>query len=334
MPESTHPSTLATARPALRPHGDGSDGPPAPDMVWIPGGVFKMGCDDAYPEERPQHRAEVGGFWMDRYPVTIARFAEFVAATNHVTFAEIPPDPADYPDAIPDLLHPGSLVFVKPEQRVSLRDIRAWWRFVLGADWRHPMGPHDSVDGLGEHPVAHVTFSDAEAFAAWNGKTLPTEAEWEFAARGGLAGATYAWGEELMPDGRPMANYWQGRFPNENTLVDGYERTSPVGSFPPNGYGLYDMIGNVWEWTGDWYAPRHSTSASIGCCHPRNPRGARRGESVDPSAPGAHIPRKVLKGGSFLCSANYCRRYRPAARFPEPIDSSTSNIGFRCIVRP
>lgn len=324
---STHPHESPPRRSAP---GDA----PGPDMVWIPGGVFRMGCDDAYPEERPQHRAEVSGFWMDRYPVSNARFAQFVAATNHVTFAELPPDPADYPDAVPELLHPGSLVFVKPASVVSLRDIRAWWQFVLGADWRHPLGPDSSLDGLAEHPVAHVAFSDAEAFATWEGKELPTEAEWEFAARGGLDGATYAWGDDLMPNGRPMANYWQGRFPNENTLADGWERTSPVGSFPPNGYGLYDMIGNVWEWTCDWYGPRHSTMASIGCCHPRNPRGGRRSESVDPNAPGARIPRKVIKGGSFLCSANYCRRYRPAARFPEPIDSSTSNIGFRCIVRP
>jgi formylglycine-generating enzyme len=334
MAESTHSSTAATTDSGPRPRDDSAAGAPGPDMVWIPGGVFKMGCDHAYPEEQPLHRAEVGGFWMDRYPVTIARFAEFVAATQYVTFAEIPPDPRDYPNAIPELLHPGSLVFVKPTVRVSLRDIRAWWRFVIGADWRHPMGPDDTIDGLNDHPVTHVTFGDAEAFAAWSGKALPTEAEWEFAARGGLDGATYAWGEALMPHGRPMANYWQGRFPNENTLIDGYERTSPAGSFPPNGYGLYDMIGNVWEWTADWYAPRHATTPSIGCCHPRNPRGARRSESVDLAAPSAHIPRKVLKGGSFLCSANYCRRYRPAARFPEPVDSSTSNIGFRCIVRP
>jgi formylglycine-generating enzyme required for sulfatase activity len=302
-------------------------------MVWIPGGVFRMGCDDAYPEERPQHRAEVSGFWMDRYPVSNARFAKFVAATGHRTVAELPPDPNDYPGALLEMLHPGSLVFVKPTAPVSLRDIRAWWQFVLGADWRHPLGPDSSIVGLEEHPVTHVAFSDAEAFAKWEGKELPTEAEWEFAARGGLDGATYAWGEELMPNGRPMANYWQGRFPNENTLIDGWERTSPVGSFPPSAYGLYDMIGNVWEWTCDWYGARHSTAASVGCCHPRNPRGARRGESVDPDAPG-HIPRKVIKGGSFLCSANYCRRYRPAARVPEAIDSSTSNIGFRCIVRP
>lgn len=302
-------------------------------MVWIPGGTFRMGSDHAYPDEQPEHRAEVAGFWMDRYPVTNAHFARFVEDTRHVTFAELAPNAADYPDALPELLHPGSLVFVKPSTHVSLRDFHAWWRFILGADWRHPFGPASSTDGLQAHPVVHVTFSDAEAYAAWEGKELPTEAEWECAARGGLDGATYAWGEELMPGGRPMANYWQGRFPNENTLIDGWEGTSPVGCFPPNGYGLYDMIGNVWEWTCDWYAPKHSTVASVGCCHPRNPRGARRADSFERGAAG-RIPRKVLKGGSFLCSANYCRRYRPAARFPEAVDSSTTNVGFRCIIRP
>jgi sulfatase modifying factor 1 len=332
MTHATHVTTADSSHQPAPRRGPGNA--PDRDMIWIPGGVFRMGSNDAYPEERPQHRAEVAGFWIDRYPVTNARFSEFVAATKHVSFAELPPNPADYPDAIPELLHPGSLVFVKPEHPVSLRDIRGWWRFVLGASWRQPMGPGDSTVGLEEHPVAHIAYSDAEAYAAWAGKELPTEAEWELAARGGLDGATYAWGEELMPEGRAMANYWQGSFPHENSLIDGWERTSPVGSFPPNGFGLYDMIGNVWEWTADWYSPRHTTTASIGCCHPRNPRGGRRGESVDMNARGARIPRKVLKGGSFLCSANYCRRYRPAARFPEPVDSSTSNIGFRCIVRP
>jgi formylglycine-generating enzyme required for sulfatase activity len=330
-----HAQSPATRQPApLRPSRTAPGDPPFPDMVWVPGGVFRMGCDDAYPEERPQHRAEVSGFWMDRYPVTNARFARFVAATKHVTFAEIAPDPKDYPGALPEMLHPGSLVFVKPSAPVDLRDIRAWWQFIFGADWRHPMGPESSLAGLQDHPVVHVTYADAEAFARWEGKTLPTEAEWEFAARGGLDGAMYAWGDELMPGGRALANYWQGRFPHENTLVDGFERTSPVGSFPPNGYGLYDVIGNVWEWTEDWYAPRHTAAPSIGCCHPRNPRGAHRADSLDPATPDVRIPRKVLKGGSFLCSANYCRRYRPAARFPEPIDSSTSNVGFRCIIRP
>ncbi len=315
-------------------HHDAPGQAPAPGMVWVPGGVFKMGSNHAYPEEQPEHRVEVSGFWIDRHPVTNARFLRFVEATHHVTFAELPPDPADYPNAIPELLRPGSLVFVKPDTPVSLRNFHAWWRFMLGADWRHPAGPGSGLSGIEEHPVVHVTYGDAEAFAAWEGKELPTEAEWEFAGRGGLDGATYAWGEELMPGGRPMANYWQGRFPNENTLIDGWETTSPVGCFPPNGYGLYDMIGNVWEWTSDWYRPRHSTVPSAGCCHPRNPRGGRRIDSLDPASASPKIPRKVLKGGSFLCSANYCRRYRPAARSPEPIDSSASNIGFRCIIRP
>jgi formylglycine-generating enzyme required for sulfatase activity len=303
-------------------------------MVWIPGGQFTMGCNAAYPEERPEHRVDVGGFWIDRYPVTNARFAKFVAATRYVTFAELAPDPKDYPGAPPAMLHPGSLVFVKPNAQVPLHDIRAWWRFIHGADWRHPTGPDSRADHLREHPVVHVTHSDAAAFAAWEGKTLPTEAEWERAARGGLEGKFYAWGDELMPRGRPLANFWQGRFPYENTLIDGWEGTSPVGMFPPNGFGLYDMIGNVWEWTEDWYEPGHAASSTDDCCQAHDPKGGTREASLDRGSPAPHIPRKVLKGGSFLCSENYCRRYRPAARSPQPIDSSASNIGFRCIIRP
>ncbi len=306
--------------------------PPRRDMVWVPGGTFRMGSNVAYPEERPEHQVAVSGFWMDRYPVTNARFTRFVEDTGHVTFAELPPTAADYPDAVPELLHPGSLVFIKPPGPVSLADIRNWWHWVLGADWRRPAGPSSSNAGLDRHPVVHVAFADAETFAAWEGKELPTEAEWEFAARGGLDGALYAWGDELMPDGRALANFWQGRFPYENTLADGWEGTSPVGSFPANAYGLYDMIGNVWEWTSDWFAPRHSTASSTGCCQPRNPRGPKVSDSFDAASPA--IPRKVIKGGSHLCAENYCRRYRPSARHPEPIDSSTSHIGFRCIVRP
>ncbi len=303
-------------------------------MVWVPGGVFTMGCNSAYPEERPEHRVEVGGFWMDRYPVTNARFAKFISATRYVTFAELPPDTKDYPGAPPEMLQPGSLVFVKPAAPVGLHDIRAWWRFIHGADWRHPTGPDSTVDHVREHPVVHVTHADAAAFAAWEGKTLPTEAEWERAARGGLEGKFYAWGDELMPRGRPLANVWQGRFPYENTLIDGWEGTSPVGMFPPNGFGLYDMIGNVWEWTEDWYQCGHLTQAPADCCHARDPQGGTRERSLDRGSPAPHIPRKVLKGGSFLCSENYCRRYRPAARSPQPIDSSVSNVGFRCIIRP
>lgn len=304
-------------------------------MVWIPGATFRMGSDKHYPEERPAHRVSVDGFWMDRHPVTNARFARFVDATAFRTFAEIPPNPDDYPDARADLLVPGSLVFVQPAGRVDLGNIANWWQYVPGADWRHPSGPESSLDARLDHPVVHVTFGDAEACASWEGKTLPTEAEWELAARGGLDGAAYAWGSEFLPGDRHLANTWQGEFPWQHHARDGYERTSPVGAFPANGYGLYDVIGNVWEWTTDWYVPRHPREEIKACCIPKNPRGPGDAAlSVDPAEPGAGIPRKVLKGGSHLCAPNYCRRYRPAARYPQPIDTSTSHIGFRCIVRP
>ena len=304
------------------------------DMRWVPTSTFRMGSDHHYPEEAPAHRVTVDGFWIDRCPVTNERFAKFVEATGHVTFAERAPNPDDYPGALPELLHPGSLVFRKPKGRVNMRDIGQWWEFALGADWKHPAGPGSSLDGRMAHPVVHVAFVDAKAFARWEGRELPTEAEWELAARGGIEEAAYAWGEDLMPGGRPMANFWQGEFPHENTLVDLWEGTSPVGVFPGNGYGIHDMIGNVWEWTTDWYRPRHTADEGKACCIPRNPRGAAISESLDPRQPGVPIPRKVLKGGSHLCSENYCHRFRPAARYPEPIDTSTSHVGFRCIVRP
>jgi formylglycine-generating enzyme required for sulfatase activity len=308
-------------------------GAPGLDMLWVPGGTFRMGSTKHYPEERPVHRVTVDGFWMDCHPVTNDEFGRFVEATGHVTFAELPPNPDDYPGALPELLHPGSLVFVQPAQRVSLDAIGNWWTYMLGADWRHPQGSDSSLDSRERHPVLQVTYSDAEAYAAWAGKALPTEAEWEFAARGGLDGASYAWGEQFMPGGRPMANTWQGEFPWQNLAIDGFVGTSPVDAFPPNGYGLYDMIGNVWEWTSDWYQTRHPAEQTKACCVPQNPRGGNRADSYDPTQPNIRIPRKVLKGGSHLCAPNYCRRYRPAARFPEPIDTSTSHVGFRCIVR-
>jgi formylglycine-generating enzyme required for sulfatase activity len=306
---------------------------PAPDMVWIPGGVYRMGSDHHYPEERPVHRVAVDGFWMDRHPVTNADFTRFVRDTGYVTAAEIPPDPKHYPGAKPDMLYAGSLVFTKPSGPVDRRDFANWWQYMRGACWRRPYGPGSSLAGLDRHPVVHVTFADASAYAAWAGKSLPTEAEWERAARGGLDGAEFAWGDALHPDGREMANTWQGQFPWENLVDDGYERTSPVGTFPPNGYGLVDMIGNVWEWTTDWYAPRHEADAVKACCTPHNPLGALVEHSYDPCQPAIAIPRKVLKGGSHLCAPSYCRRYRPAARFPEPIDTSTCHVGFRCVVR-
>jgi formylglycine-generating enzyme required for sulfatase activity len=308
--------------------------PPFPDMVWIPSTTYRMGSAKHYPEERPVHRVSVGGFWMDRYPVTNQRFARFAAETGHVTSAEVPPDPAQYPGALPDMLYAGSLVFVKPAGPVDLTNFGNWWTFMRGADWRHPHGPSTSIDGRDRHPVVHVTFGDAEAFAEWEGKVLPTEAEWELAARGGLEGAPYAWGSEFLPDGRHQANTWQGEFPWQSHATDGYEGTSPVDAFPPNGYDLYDLIGNVWEWTTDWYIPKHPNEVVKACCTPHNPRGGREDESYDPCQPLIRIPRKVIKGGSHLCAPNYCRRYRPAARFPEPIDTSTCHLGFRCIVRP
>jgi formylglycine-generating enzyme len=301
--------------------------------VFILGGTFRMGSDKHYPEEAPVHRVTVGDFWMDRTPVTNREFRRFVEATGHLTFAEIAPDPKDYPGALPHMLKAGSLVFSPPKRQVDLRNWGEWWTFKFGVNWRRPYGPGSSIRGLDDHPVVHVAYRDAEAYAAWAGKELPTEAEWEFAARAGLDGAEFAWGDEFTPAGRQLSNTWQGEFPHQNLATDGYERTSPVTAFPPNGFGLHDMIGNVWEWTTDWYAPKHEADAPKACCIPENPRGARQEASYDPCQPSIKIPRKVLKGGSHLCAPNYCRRYRPAARHPEPVDTSTSHVGFRCIKR-
>lgn len=302
-------------------------------MVWIPGGTFLMGSNDFYPEEKPAHRVAVDSFWMDEHPVTNAAFRRFVKATGYVTVAEREPDPSDYPDADPRLLVPGSLVFRKPPRRIGLHDYRAWWAFVPGACWKHPEGPGSSLHGRDRHPVVHVAYADAEAYAAWAGKTLPTEAEWERASRGGLEGATFVWGDEFAPKGRMRANTWQGEFPWQNLRTDGYEGTSPVGAFPPNAYGLYDMAGNVWEWTSDFFTPRHPDAVENVCCVPHNPRVETAEQSYDGGQPGGHIPRKVIKGGSHLCAPNYCLRYRPAARQGETVDTSTCHIGFRCIVR-
>jgi formylglycine-generating enzyme required for sulfatase activity len=276
------------------------------NMVAIPGGTFRMGSDRFYPEERPVRRVTVDGFWMDPGPVTVSEFRRFVEATGYVTVAERPLDPADFPGADPAMLVPGSLVFRRTRGPVDLRDVLQWWDYKPGATWR---------DGPDDHPVTHVAFEDAETFAAWAGKDLPTEAEWEFAARGGLEDAVFAWGDEHAPGDRPMANTWQGEFPWQNLLTDGYEGTSPVGAFPANGYGLFDVTGNVWEWTGDLFDA--GSSPNKPCCVPPSPEIARR----------------VIKGGSHLCAPNYCLRYRPAARQAEGVDTSTQHIGFRCIVR-
>ena len=301
-------------------------------MAWIPGGTYRMGSDHHYPEEAPTHQVKVDGFWMDASPVTNAQFGRFIQASGYVTFCEIAPDAGDYPGADPAMLVAASIVFVPPPHRVDLRDHHQWWRFVPGADWRHPQGPGSSIDGLDDHPVAHVAYPDVEAYARWSGKQIPTEAEWEWAARGGGGDREYAWGEALVPDGKHMANTFQGEFPWHNLAEDGYAGTSPVGTYPANGYGLVDMIGNVWEWTADWYAARHAESSAKACCIPRNPRGATQDDSYDP-AQTIRIPRKVMKGGSHLCAPDYCCRYRPAARMAQPLDTSTSHLGFRCIVR-
>jgi len=301
------------------------------EMRWIEAGAFTMGSLAFYPEEAPLARVRVDGFWIDETPVTNAEFARFVAATRHVTGAEIAPDPRDYPGIAPGMDRPGSLVFRKSALPVGTDDPSAWWEFCLGADWRHPFGPDSSLDGLEQHPVVHVTWADAAAYAAWAGKDLPTEAEWEFAARGGLEGKEYAWGDELAPDGEMLANYWQGLFPFANTLADGWERTSPVGSYPANRYGVVDMIGNTWEWTRDWWQGNRKKTS--GCCVVHNPRGGKLKDSID-RADNLRFGRKVIKGGSHLCAANYCQRYRPAARHPESIDTSTGHIGFRCVRRP
>jgi len=301
-------------------------------MRHLPGGEFTMGSDRFYPEERPRRRVSVAGFWIDETPVTNRDFAAFVAATGYRTFAEVAPNPADYPGLPPELARAGSLVFERPRGPVDLKDFRQWWKFRFGAKWSEPLGAGSSIAELLDHPVVHIAYVDAEAYAKWAGKELPTEAEWEYAARGGLQGIEFAWGNELAPNGQMLANFWQGEFPWDNRLLDGWERTSPVRVFPPNGFGLFDMIGNVWEWTADWY----STAADLpkgSCCTPSNPRGGREYESYDPCTPDVKIGRKVIKGGSHLCAPNYCQRYRPAARYPQPIDTSTSHVGFRCIIR-
>jgi sulfatase modifying factor 1 len=289
-------------------------------MKRVRGGAFLMGSDAFYPEERPARRTRAPDFWIDAHPVTNAQFAAFVAATGYLSTAERAPDPARYPDADPMLLCPGSLVFTQPAGRVGLRDYRQWWAYVPGASWRHPQGPHSDLEGLHDHPVVHVSFADAHAYATWAGKTLPDEIEWEYAARGGLDGAIYPWGDEFAPDGVQMANTWQGAFPWQNTALDGYERTSPVASFPPNGYGLYDVAGNVWEWTTTRYGAAPGAEAAKSCCIPSSGLD-------DPTV------RNVVKGGSHLCAPSYCLRYRPAARQGQTLDTSTSHIGFRCIVR-
>lgn len=306
---------------------------PVDSMVWLDGGTFVMGSDHHYAEEKPARRVRVDGFWISPHPVTNAEFARFQAATGYVTVAERPLDPADFPGVPPDQLAPGSLVFVPPARPVPLDSTANWWAWVPGASWRSPLGPGSSIANLMDHPVVHIALEDAEAYCAWAGVSLPTEAEWEYAARGGLDNAEFTWGEGDFQETEPRANTWQGAFPWQNLKTDGWARTSPVGSFPANGYGLFDMAGNVWEWTSDWYSATPGGDVPS-CCVAKNPRGGDRESSHDPRQPQFPIPRKVVKGGSHLCARSYCFRYRPAARQPQMIDTGMSHLGFRCIVRP
>jgi formylglycine-generating enzyme len=305
-------------------------------MIQLPAGRFRMGSAGFYPEEAPVREVEVDAFAIDRGPVTVAQFARFIEETRYLTLAERAPDPASYPDADPLLLREGSAVFHPTRGPVPMDDPTRWWAYVPGASWRHPWGPNSDNTAREDHPVTHVAFEDAQAYASWAGKQLPSEAEWEYAARGRLDGAPFAWGNEERPGGELMANFWQGEFPWRNTGAKGWRGTSPVGLFPPNGFGLHDVTGNVWEWTSDYYAAGGlgSEATASACCKPRvNPRVESPDASFDVGRPGASTPRRVIKGGSHLCAPSYCLRYRPAARQPEAVDTSTSHIGFRCIIR-
>ncbi|MHC9292220.1 formylglycine-generating enzyme family protein [Mycobacterium sp. LTG2003] len=292
----------------------------ADDLVWIPPQAAILGSDGHYPEEAPAREVVTDGFWIQRHQVTNADYAEFVAATGYVTVAERPVDPADFPGAPPENLVPGSMVFRRTAGPVDLRHINLWWAWTPGACWNHPRGPRSSLKGRDDHPVVHLAYEDAEAYARWAGLDLPTEAEWETAARGGISAAAYTWGDEPEQPGQQLANYWHGEFPY--LPETGYGTTKPVGSFEANGYGLFDMAGNVWEWTTDFYTGDHSAGS---CC---------AADSYDPNQPQFKIPRRVIKGGSFLCADSYCMRYRPAARRPQMVDTGMSHIGFRCVKRP
>ncbi|MGW6006961.1 formylglycine-generating enzyme family protein [Oerskovia enterophila] len=364
-----------TARPGARSATDGTS--TLSPLVPLPGGTYRRGSTEFYPDEAPVHEVTVGPFEIEQHPVTNAQFAAFVDATGYVTVAERPLDPADYPGVAVEDLQPGALVFTPTAGPVNLSDWRQWWRWQPGARWSAPHGPGSSITGREDHPVVQVSFEDAQAYAAWAGRSLPTEAEWEYAGRGGLDGARFAWGDEYQPDGELLANHWQGSFPYRNTGAQGWVGTSPVGTFPANGFGLADMTGNVWEWTSSFYTPSHaadartaeevaaardaltieipaccapSTGAAMAAAHPapHDPLGSRstvEGAGDAPAGssdalaaasaePGSAIPRKVLKGGSHLCAPEYCLRYRPAARSPQAVDTATSHIGFRCVVRP
>ena len=313
------PSPVATL-PQRQPAAVNTNG-----MVWIVMGTFAMGSGEGNPDEQPIHDVTVDGFFLDRTEVTNEEFARFVEATRYITIAERRPNPSDYPTVPVENLVPGSVVFSPPPGLVSLDDHAAWWKYVKGADWRHPEGPGSSLRGREKHPVVHVCWEDAGSYAAWLGKRLPTEAEWEYASRGGKVRAPYVWGDEKTPANRWLANIWQGRFPSENLVEDGFSGTAAVASFPPNGYGLYDMAGNVWEWCQDWYRPDYYAISPTW-----NPPGPP--DSFDPNEPG--IAKKVMRGGSFMCSDLYCSGYRPSARMKSSTDTGLSHTGFRCAWSP
>ncbi len=309
------------------------------NMVWIPGGEFSMGAADpqgidhnhvgmqATTDSRPIHRVYVDSFWMDRTEVTNAEFRRFVDSTKHITTAEKPLSKDEYPDTSPDMLVPGSVVFSAPEKAVPLSEPLRWWAWVKGANWNHPEGPSSNIDSRDQFPVIHVSFFDAEAFCRWAGKRLPTEAEWEFAARGGLSGKLYAWGDEFRPQEKWMANTFQGHFPDTNTQSDGYLTAAPVAQFPANAYGLFDIAGNVWEWVSDWYRPDYYAQLARENEIPRNPKGPS--SSFDPDEPGP--AKRVHRGGSFLCTEQYCSRYMVGTRAKGDVNTGTNHLGFRCV---
>jgi formylglycine-generating enzyme required for sulfatase activity len=297
---------------------------PKNEMVWVEGGTFMMGSNKAYPDEKSTHKVTIDGFWIDKYEVTNVQFAKFIEETGHVTVAERVPNPDEIVGAPPEMYKPGSAVFTPPAQGSDKKDAR-WWSYIAGANWKHPEGPESSIHGKENYPAVHIAFEDAQSYAKWAGHTLPTEAQFEFAARSKLEGETYAWGgKEVAPEGEFKANTWQGHFPFVNTIEDGYEGIAPVGCFDANSYGAYDLIGNVWEWTGNWYKPSHDDKEEV------NPTGPLSKDSYDPRQ--GMFPVRVIKGGSFLCAENYCMRYRPSARHAQDTGLGANHIGFRTVL--
>ena len=324
--KSVEPSPVPqlTVEPGINTDKPSHDAPA--DMVWIPGGTFWMGGNDASAQDStPAHLVYLDGFWMDQTEVTNRQFAAFVKATGYVTVAEKTPKAEDYPGAPPENLKAGSVVFTPPSEPVPLNNPLAWWSFVFGANWKHPEGPDSSIEGKDNYPVVQVCYEDAAAFAKWAGKRLPTEAEWEFAARGGLDRKKFVWGDSITQDGKTMMNSWQGRFPVQNLGLDGFPKLAPVAKFPPNAFGLYDTAGNAWEWCSDWYQPQYEVSATPPTKNPQGPS-----TSYDPSEP--NVKKKVQRGGSFLCTDEYCTRYLPGSRGKGAVDTGTTHLSFRCVM--